>query len=87
METIYKYNNRKMYSKKHKKYVTQNGYLKQLIIAGADFQILENESQKDVTVNVLQSMLSDKNNLNELKYIVDVICEIRSGNVSDNTIS
>lgn len=86
METIVIYSNRKMYSKTLKKYVTQKGHIKRLVIEGADFQVLEQPSGKDVTVNILQSMLADRDNINELSLMVGMINELRSDYVGSNIV-
>jgi|14BtaG_2_1085337.scaffolds.fasta_scaffold83927_2 polyhydroxyalkanoate synthesis regulator protein len=60
METIVKYNNRKLYSKKCKHYVN-NSYLIDLIRLGHTFEIKEHKTDQDVTGTVLASCISDLN--------------------------
>lgn len=60
METIVKYNNRKLYSKKLKHYVN-NSYVIDLVKLGHTFEIKEHKTDKDVTGTVLAGCISDLN--------------------------
>jgi len=60
METIVKYNNRKLYSKKLKHYVN-NAYIVDLIRVGHNFQVLEHKTNEDVTGTVLAGCITDLN--------------------------
>ena len=57
METILRYNNRKLYSKNISKYVNTN-YLLDLIKTNVNFCILDYKSKKDVTNLVLAEAIS-----------------------------
>lgn len=57
METILRYNNRKLYSKNISKYVNTN-YLLDLIKTNVNFCILDYKSKKDVTNLVLSEAIS-----------------------------
>lgn len=70
MEQIIKYKcNRKLYSKKLKKYVN-NAYLIDLVRLGNNFQVLQQDTNDDITANVLVSCLLklnvDKSQVKEL---------------------
>ena len=58
MEQIVKYNNRKLYSKKLKKYVN-NSYLVDLVRLGNNFQVLQYGTNNDITASVLVTCLLD----------------------------
>jgi polyhydroxyalkanoate synthesis regulator protein len=60
MEVITKYQNRKLYSKKLKKYVNNN-YLVDLVRLGDNFQVLEHSTGNDLTALVLTTCLLDLN--------------------------
>ena len=56
MEVIKRYNNRKMYSTTLSKYVSQE-YLLDLARTDQKFQVIDNDSKKDITKKALQSAL------------------------------
>jgi len=56
METITKYNNRKLYSKKANRYVSL-GYVKDLIKTGQKFQVTKYNTKEDVTRKTIQECL------------------------------
>ena len=58
METIVKYSNRKLYSKRLKKYVN-NAYLVDLIRVENSFEVLEHGTENDITADVLVTCLLD----------------------------
>lgn len=60
METIVKYNNRKLYSRKLKHYVN-NTYLIDLIRLDHKFEVLEHKTEKEVTGTVLASCITELN--------------------------
>lgn len=57
METILKYNNRKLYSKNISKYVNID-YVLDLIKTNGNFCIIDHKSKKDVTNLVLSEAIS-----------------------------
>ena len=56
MEVIKKYNNRKLYSTTLSRYVPQE-YLLDLVKTNQKFQVIDNDSKKDITKKALQSAL------------------------------
>lgn len=60
METIVKYNNRKLYSKKLRHYVN-NSYVIDLIRVGHKFEIREHKTGQDVTGTVLAGCITELN--------------------------
>lgn len=58
MEQIIRYSNRKLYSKSLKKYVNQ-AYLIDLVKLDSNFQVLQHDTNNDITANILVSCLGD----------------------------
>ena len=58
METIKKYNNRKLYSTKTSSYVTLE-YILDLVRTRQKFRVVENKSQNDITTKTIQSSLTE----------------------------
>ena len=56
METIKKYQNRKLYSTSLKGYVDLN-YIKDLVKIGSKFQVILNKTQEDITDDIILSIL------------------------------
>ncbi len=56
METIKKYNNRKLYSTTLSKYVPQE-YILDLVRTNQRFEVIDNDTKKDITKKALQSAL------------------------------
>ena len=56
METIKKYNNRKLYSTTLSKYVTLN-YITELVKTDQKFQVIETKTKKDITDETMQQSL------------------------------
>jgi polyhydroxyalkanoate synthesis repressor PhaR len=56
METIKKYNNRKLYSTTLSKYVTLN-YITELVKTDQKFQVIEVKTKKDITEETMQQSL------------------------------
>jgi len=57
MEVIKKYNNRKLYSTTLSKYVPQE-YLLDLVKTDQKFQVIDNDTKRDITKKALQSALN-----------------------------
>ena len=57
METLVKYENRKLYSKTLSKYVTLE-YIKDLVKSSQTFEVVSHKTKKDITNKTLKEVLS-----------------------------
>ena len=79
MRKIKKYANRKLYDTVDKQYISMD-HLAQLVKAGEEVMILDNQTDQDITVSILSQLLAKEKKASGSEELTDILSElIRKG--------